>query len=279
MSCRPPLALAVFLLVGCGARSAPPASAAAADTTATAGYRFAAPDAVARLEPRLREISGLTVLPSGRLAAVEDEHGVVYELDSATGAVLQANRFAGAGDFEGVEWDGAALWAVTSSGDLFRMAPGAAVERVETPLASRNDIEGLGWDSERRRLLLAAKEDPGNGLGRVRAVYAFDPAARQLDPEPALALPRERLDGAGQPFKPSGIAIHPATGQAYVLSATRRAIAVVGADGTILAVAELPRSVLPQPEAIAFAPDGTLFLASEGPSGPATLVRYSPAGG
>ena len=62
-----------------------------------------------------------------------------------------------------------------------------------------------------------------------------------------------------------------------VLSSVRRMIAVVDRDGRLVAAETFPARLLPQPEGLAFAPDGTLYVASEGAGGRATIARYSPA--
>lgn len=261
------------VVVGCAERGgARVAEEAAADRLP---YRLEAPDTVVALAPSLREISGLTWMPSGRLAAIQDERGTVFELDAATGAIVRETPFRDGGDFEGIEWAAGALWALTSNGDLYRLAEGEPVERIETPLASRNDAEGLAWDASAGRLLVACKEHPGDGLGRVRAVYAFDPATRRLSEAPAFTLARDRLDRDGENFKPSGVAVHPQSGHTYVLSSVRRALAVVDADGALVAAEPFPARLLPQPEGLAFAPDGTLYVSSEGAGGQATLARFS----
>ncbi len=242
-------------------------------------YRLDAPDAVVALPDELREISGLTVLPSGRLGAVQDEAGVVYEIDPATGAVVDRLTFDGAGDFEGVETTPDAVWALRSDGDLYRVgrdSTGApTVRKVETILKSRNDTEGLAFDPAGGRLLVACKEWPGPDLDDVRAIYAFDLATETMDPVPAFLLRRAEVDGAVN-FRPSALAVHPVSGDLYVLSSVRKAVAVLRADGTLLAVVDLPSDVAPQPEGIAFTADGTLYVSSEGPSGPGTLLRYAP---
>ncbi len=274
----------VFLLVpavaalaaGCVERSATRA-AEAPPVADRLPYRLAEPDTVVALAPSLREISGLAWLPPGRLAAVQDERGTVFELDPATGAIVRETPFRDGGDFEGIEWAAGALWVLKSNGDLYRLVAGEPVEEIETPLASRNDAEGLGWDPATGRLLIACKEDPGDGLGRVRAVYAFDPATRRLSAAPVVTLSRDRLDAGGESFKPSAIAVHPQSGHTYILSSVRRALAVVDADGALVAVGAFPARLLPQPEGLAFAPDGTLYVSSEGAGGSATLARYTPA--
>ena len=252
---------------------------AAPDRPFPVPYRLDAPDAVFSLDGDLQEISGLTMLPSGRLGAVQDEEGEIYEVDPATGAVVRTQPFADDGDYEGIELTPEAVWVLRSDGDLYRVARGpdgrAQTETIETALRGRNDTEGLAYDAAGHRLLIACKEDPGPGLKGVRAIWAFDLASRTLSERPAVLLDRDLVDGDA-PFRPSGLAVHPRTGTLYVISSVHVALAVVAPDGALQAVIPLDPDLFPQPEGIAFAPDGTLYIASEGPSGPGTLLRFSP---
>ncbi|WP_420455343.1 SdiA-regulated domain-containing protein [Rubrivirga sp.] len=271
-----PVLLALLALSACAdaTRSTPPAGPSAAIP-----YRLDAPDAVVALPAELREISGLTVLPSGRLGAVQDEAGTIFEIDPATGVIVDRLVFETAGDFEGLATTDDAVWVLRSDGDLYRVARDStgmpSARKVETRLKSRNDTEGLAFDAAQNRLLVACKEWPGDDLGRVRAVYAFDLATETMSETPVFALDREAVDSAVN-FRPSALAIHPTTGGLYVLSSVRRAIAVVGPDGALVGIADLPGDVAPQPEGLAFTADGTLYVSSEGPSGPGTLLRYAP---
>ena len=278
------LVLLVLLVLGACAdapRSAPPLG-----PDDGVPYRLDAPDAVVDLPPELQEISGLTVLPSGRLGAVQDEVGTLFEVDPATGAIVDRLAFEGAGDFEGVELvPGAAVWALRSDGDLYRVyrdSTGApAARKVETALRSRNDTEGLAYDAAGRRLLIACKEWPGedpetgDNYKDVRTIYAFDLATETVSARPVAVLHRDDVDGAVN-FRPSALAVHPQTGHVYVLSSVRAAIAVLDAGGQFVGVLDFPEGLVPQPEGIAFTADGTLYVASEGAGGPGRLLRYAP---
>jgi uncharacterized protein YjiK len=278
--------LVLFTLLALGAcadgsRSAPPPG-----PDADVPYRLDAPDAVVDLPAELQEISGLTVLPSGRLGAVQDETGTVFEVDPATGAIVDRLDFEGAGDFEGVELvPGDAVWALRSDGDLYRVyrdSTGAPAVRVfETALRSRNDTESLAYDAAGGRLLIACKEWPGEdpetgaNYDGVRTIYAFDFDTERVSERPVVVLPRNVVDGRIN-FRPSALAVHPETGHLYVLSSVRTAIAVVDPNGEVLVVLDFPPGLLPQPEGLAFTADGTLYVASEGGTGPGRLARFAP---
>ena len=275
----------LLLVLALGAASActdrPPAPTPATptgDAEDATPYRLDAPDAVIELPSELKEISGLTMLPSGNLGAIQDERGTIYEIDPATGAIVDRLSFRGSGDFEGLELAGDAVWTLRSDGDLYpvyRDSTGAPTSRkVETGLKSRNDTEGLAFDGQ-RRLLIACKEWPGSGLGDVRAIWSFDIETETMSPVPVALLDRRQVDGR-LTFKPSALAVHPVSRRVYVLSSVRTAVAVLSPDGALLAVHDFPPALVPQPEGLAFSADGTMYVSSEGTTGPGLLLRYAP---
>lgn len=290
------LVLCTLLAAACTS-DAPPDPATevpSAETAATApvaagtsGYLFDQPDDAFELADDLREISGLTMLADGRLGAIQDEDGILYVLDPATGAVAEEHPFGGSDDYEGVEQAGDRLFVLRSDGRLIELAAEAGgfaeVETYDTGLKSKNDTEGLGYDAANERLLVALKEDPGSGLDEddVRAVHAFDLASGTLSDEPVLLLGREAIESQlpdRRGFKPSALAVHPLSGDVYVLSSTTRALAVFSAAGDLQDVFGLPEAMFEQPEGLAFLEDGTLFIASEGDNNPPMLYRYRPGG-
>ncbi|HEX8299158.1 MAG TPA: SdiA-regulated domain-containing protein [Rubricoccaceae bacterium] len=253
-------------------------SEAPAATRPNVPYALAAPSATVELPDEIREISGLTVFEDGTLGAVQDEIGTLYTLSAATGEIVGREVFKERGDFEGVERVGDDVWVLRSDGDLYRIRRSAAsveAERFQTDLAGRNDTEGLAYDEAGNRLLIACKENPGSGLQDVRAIYAFSLATNTLSPAPVFTLDRRLVD-TSDAFKPSALAVRPRTGELYVLSSVRKAVAVLARDGSLQTVISLPEALFAQPEGLAFAPDGTLYISNEGPNGPATLLRFDP---
>lgn len=290
--------LAPLPLGGCGNGEASTAGAAVRAASAEpAPYRFAAPDARFELPGRLDEVSGLTVLDDARLGAVQDEDGDLYVLDAATGEVVHTHDFGGGGDYEGVERVGDRVVVLRSDGRLFVITDWedekAKAESLDLDLHGGCDAEGLAFDAAGDRLLVACKEDPGRGLRGSRALYAFDLNTSRLGPAPAYVIHADSLVRSDREhavdeavrafvrpladinaFKPSALAVHPRTGEIYVLSSVRKVLAVLDRGGAITAVWPLPDDDLPQPEGLAFLPDGTLFIASEAAGGSAVLLRF-----
>ncbi|MEL6617065.1 MAG: SdiA-regulated domain-containing protein, partial [Bacteroidota bacterium] len=203
MHLAPLFALSLALIVAACTERAPDPPPEASGALAAVPYALAEPDARYRLAPRLREISGLTLLANGNLAAVQDEDGDLFELDPASGGIVAERPFYNRGDYEGVERVDDVIWVVESDGDLYRIAGEGEADKLETGLKRANDVEGLAYDARGQRLLLACKESPGPGQGRVRAIYAYDLATGQLSDAPVYTLDREALDAGGAPFKPS----------------------------------------------------------------------------
>ncbi len=255
------------------------------DSLSAPRYTFDNPDAAFTLPSVLKEISGLTLLDDQYLGAVQDEKGILYILDLNTGEIADRKGFGKKGDYEGLTRLGNAVFILRSDGRLVHIQDWTTqplhVESKNTPLRARNDTEGLVYDAANHRLLIACKEYAGKGFPNKKTVYAYDLETGTLGEDPVFVvdlknLPRteDALNAAVRKFfgavtdlsgfKPSGLAIHPQTGQLYILSSVRKVIVVMEADGQMVGVWRLSPDLLPQPEGLAFLPNGDLFISSEG---------------
>ncbi len=252
-------------------------------------YDLQAPDTVLMLsQPELQEISGLSATGQpGILCAVSDERGEVFFLDAASGKVIHRLFFREKGDFEGVEKVDDQIYAVRSNGQVYKIQKlkrrNPRITCYETFLTKEDDVEGLGYDQQRHALLLACKGIPDSA--HKRYIYTFDLKSQRLLDTPAYWIdPRlinEQIpyteDEKPHFFSPSGIALHPHTGDVYIIStALKRLIVLDYTTGALRYAARLDRALMPQPEGIAFDADGRLFIASEGKKGDGRLLRFSP---
>ncbi len=275
----------LYSSMAAGCRDGQPPSTAATSPTIPDStfipYDFGHPDASFTLPTQLREISGLAVLDSMHLAAVQDEVGTLYVLDRETAQIVTERRFRGGGDYEAIEVVDGTAWVLRSDGTLFSLAqtPGGELEPTghDMQLHGNCDAEGLAFHPRSNRLLISCKENPGRGIGSTRAVYAFDLGTQRRVEAPVYLIDHQQLDVPGTQFKPSALAVHPQSGHVYVLSSVRKMLIVIdpAGDGQILEYRVLPPALFPQPEGLAFFPDGTLYISNEGVNGPATLLRFN----
>lgn len=244
-------------------------------------YDLEAPDEILKLPEYLEEVSGLTFYDDNQLAMLNDELGRMFVFDLNTKSINQRIRFKGNGDFEGIERVGDYIYAIESKGDLykFHIDMEGVVEEIETPFKKSNNVEGLGYDPFKNQLLFALKDngDVGNFDVKGRGIYAYDLETETFIETPVLAILNkdlERVVGKDFRFKPSGLAVHPRTGELYILSANDRALMVFNVDGTPKNLSMLKRKYFPQPEGITFLSDGTLFISNEQDDEGGTILMF-----
>ncbi len=251
-------------------------------TTVLDRYDFTRPTARHALPGRLDEISGLAVSPDGRLFGHDDERATVHEINPVTGDV--GKRFSAGdppirGDFEGLAIVGERFFLVTSEGMLYEMREAedrtAAPHRVsDLRLGGGCEIEGLDYDAVDDVLLLACKvmrPDPG---AIVIHRVPLDPARGELPPILVARADLER-HGVESDFEPSAIAVDP-TGSLVMVSAPLESLVEVDRQGRVLAGLRLSRVWHPQPEGLAYGPDGTLYIADEQNGRDAHVTAYAP---
>jgi uncharacterized protein YjiK len=284
-----PLALS-FLLNGC---AQPPIS--------HFPYQLDQPDQTFELPQSLHEISGLGMGPNGKtLAAVEDETGSLFLLEKTTGRILHEIPFWKDGDYEGVEFVGEEVFVVKSNGNLYQIQNPATEAQIvikhDSPYKKEYDIEGLALDPSHNRLLLACKGDAGVPNGR--AIFSFHLGQLAFDTIPTYTILGDSItafvqanteldrweklaelfnpDESELAFSPSAIALHPLTGNLYLLSSVGKLLVVLDpASGHVIHIQKLKKSVHAQPEGICFDADGTMFISNEGKDGVAKIHRFN----
>ncbi len=252
-------------------------------------YLINAPDTILSLSyAELREISGLSATYDKKvLCAIADERGEVFFLNAYTGSIIRRIFFREKGDFEGLEMVDNRLYALRSNGQIYeieyRKRQKPRISCYETFLTKNDDVEGLGYDRQRHALLMACKGNPDSAY--ERRVYAFDLSSKHVSDTPVYRINPHIVnewapyadDEKRNYFSPSGIAIHPDSGDVYIIStALKRLIVLDYATGRLRYVTRLDRKIMPQPEGIAFDSEGRLFIASEGKKGDGLLLRFSP---
>lgn len=231
----------------------------------------------------LDEVSGLSWAGNDQILMVEDEHATLYLYDLEAEKLEKEIAFGENGDFEGVALDGSTAFAMRSDGVLFEiqeyLADNPKVKNYRSALSHKNNVETLAIDNQNHQLLFAPKdEDPNDD--QVKGIYSFDLDTRKMQPEQLFKI--DMLDRAledykekktERTFRPSDLAVHPQTGEFYVLEGVHPKLLILNTKGDIRRVIDLDEKYFPQPEGITFSPDGRLFISNEGHGQPATVVE------
>lgn len=232
-----------------------------------------------KLVPALKEISGLTITPEGKLFAQQDESGIIYQIDKSNGNIIKTFSLGDPpvkADFEDIDYTDGKFFMLTNNGTLYKFTEGADKEAVEyeifkTELKSSNDAEGLSYDSDTKSLLIALKGISGEDYKNAKAVYSFSLDKNELNPEPRFTL---QLSEIKKVFNPSGIRRHPVSGSFFIIAANGNEIIEISKDGKLLNKHELSTEVHKQPEGIAFDNENNLYISNEGKGGNGYIVIY-----
>ncbi len=275
------------------------------DKDFTFPYDLLSPNQVEKLAGKLEEISGISYIDDKRFACVQDEKGNIYIVNFTTAEIEKKINFADDGDFEGIALVGNTAWVLKSSGDLYQVENFIITDEAqsikhENALSNKNNTEGLAFDQDNNRLLIACKGypfiDDGEKSKNIRTIYEFNLDTKSLNPTPVFIIDLDQIKESRDyntmtklgikllskidrhrgdvSFQPSDLAIHPKTKNIYVIGSVGDLLIVLNPDGKILAMIDLADKLFRQPEGICFTPDGTLYISNEGDGKKATILEF-----
>lgn len=242
------------------------------------GFNFDRPQVV-KLPKKLKEISGLAGWKSdGQLLAVQDEDGLFFVVDAKQGTIIEEFKFGKDRDYEGIARKGDEVYVLEGDGDFHHITFVAGqteyeANKIETDFTSRNDTEGICYDSETNSLLIVPKEDQFDTSDKndyQRAIYSYDLETQLMSTTPAFYIDQfavgQAVYGKNRPFlmKPSGIAVDPITKDIYVIASVGNILVVIDRENDIKHIEMLREKIFRQPEGICFDTEGNLYISSEG---------------
>ena len=253
-------------------------------------YDVYAYEKVYKLPGRLVEISGLAYWKENILLCVEDERGYLYLYDHGKEEIIQEIKFGKKGDYEGVTQSDDIAYVIKSNGKLyyFSIEEEPDVTKIDLPFSSSNDLEGITKGHKNSEFYIACKRNPEileNGI-EGRAVYSYNVKKDKVKSKPYIHLTsesfKEEISKAGlnpsrhMPFMPSGIAVHPFSGDVFLISSVGTLLIILDKSGTIVSMAPLKRSLFRQPEGICFDNEGNMFISSEGRGKKGYILKFTP---
>ncbi len=235
------------------------------------GYDLSKPSKFVKLPKTLNEISGLAYLNRRNLLSVQDEKGTIYQISTHSGKIKKERNFGKKGDYEGICLIDKTIYVLRSDGTLFQVK-GNKSKKYEFKHHKNMDFEGLCYDEDHNRLLVACKENLHKGSKKEIFIYAFDLKNKKYKKKPFLHIKKKDVH---KNFKPSGITVHP-NGTIYILSSFSKSLLVISPEGSILDKTQLNEYIFHQPEGIAFDKKGRLFISNEKHKTYPTLLRFDP---
>lgn len=234
----------------------------------------------------LTEISGLAVASENSVYAHNDEHGIIYEIDLSSGAILTAFALGEPtvqADFEGIAVSGQRIYLVTSAGLVYESMIGAHRSRVrynvfDTGAGESCEIEGLTSGPGAGEFLIICKTARQAALEDRLVLFKWNVNERLPVSEPWLDLELSQFLTRQERkyFRPSAIKWNKQNNNLTILSARSHLLVNLRQDGAILSKTDLAPKLHPQAEGVAIMPSGELVIADEGTlRTPGALTIYS----
>lgn len=266
------------------------------------GYNLTTPDKSFILPDTLREISGLTNIDSTTFACIQDENGILFIYEARKNELKRQYTFNIDGDYEGITRVDETIYVLRSDGTLFEIvnytSDNFKLNSYDTGIPANNN-EGLCYDPDNKRLLIACKGKIGKGseYKDKRVIYGFDLQTRKLTAEPVfdfdlqkikayateknLNLPTKTRKKKGQPitepfikFRTSAICIHPLTKKLFLLSASDYLLFIFDMNGNIEHIEQLNPTIFNKAEGITFYDNGDMLITNEGQDNKPTVLHF-----
>jgi len=256
-------------------------------------YNLKSPKGSYTLPPILREVSGITITDDDNIVCVQDELGLIFMFNTQTKELAGKDSFYVKGDFEGI---------ASANGDLYVLRSDGAIIEVQKPFTNELttntyftnipavDNEGLCYDKENNRLLIASKSmsSKENTSYHERMIYSFDLKEKKLSENPFIIIDIPTIQDflvkkykisstVDIHFNPSEVAIHPTTNKIYVLSADANLLCVFN-NGVFESAEMLNKNLFYKAEGLCFLSNGDMLISNEGPrkgSGNVLLFKYT----
>ena len=248
------------------------------------------------LPKELFEISSIAWLGNGKIAAVQDQKGIIYSYDLATKKVEKRISFGADGDYEGLTYALGHYFVMRSDGYMFEVDPsGKVLKEYDLPLTEKDNIEPFYYDAPKNRMLIGQKD--GEKGATTKSFFAFDLASRKFDPKPVYSVDlndpivscaagsettasskgkksgKKKDKGAGATIRPSEISINPTSKEIFIADGPSHRILVLSPDGKPKYYLSLDKNSFPQVEGMLFTPTGDFYISTEGAKEPAKISK------
>jgi uncharacterized protein YjiK len=232
------------------------------------GYNFSTPY-VYKLPTALDEISGLVYYPKDSgIFAIQDEKGWLFKIHLKNPLQIERWKFSSGADYEDLSLIDSTFFVLKSKGivEKFRFDTPDSVSLESFRLGEgKNEFETLYYDSTIHHLILICKNCEQDTRKEVTS-FAFDPSRGTFSSSFKIetATIREELGEDDKfRFKPSAAAIHPLTGELYIMASVNHVLVILNKDHSVKNAYKIDPGLFKQPEGLTFTPKGDLLISNE----------------
>jgi uncharacterized protein YjiK len=249
------------------------------------GYNLQRPYKIS-LPLELDEISGIIFHEQDTsIFAINDEKGWLYKIYPDHPQRTEKWKFFGGEDFEDLYIIDSNFYALRSNGNIieFKFRNNGTVNvQTNTFPFGESEFESIYYDTSIRKLMIICK-DCESDKKKALSIFTFDPLTNEYGNAPFSIDVKKAAKFVGQKsmkFKPSAAALHPITGNLYVISSINKLLMVTNPHGELVEAVKIDKGLFKQPEGICFTPSGTMIISNEAAGiGLANLLifKYQPS--
>lgn len=227
-----------------------------------------------RVRESMQEISGLVFYKDEQhLIGENDEEARLYQMDLRATERYPRWKFGRDGDFEDVVYTGKD-WVVLKSNGTLYVVHGMFTDSVSStgyafpaPNSGQHEFEAAYYDPHTNHIVVLCKNCEEDKHEQRSTAYRFNMDSLTYDPHPAFELDGRAIKAMGNPdmkrIKPSAAAIHPIENRLYILASLNHLLVICSLDGKVEEVYPLRHTIYNQPEGLAFAPNGDMYISNE----------------
>lgn len=240
-------------------------------------YDFFNPTQTFEMPDILKEISGIAIKEQGLVYCIQDEIGTIFLYNLNKELIETMYRFSDIGDFEDIAYYNGNAYVLRSDGALFSLKLADYPKNINMqyiPIQTLN-LEGITYDTKSESLIVACHESNITDSLNKRNIYRLSLKKQPENPIQILSVSVDKVNNYFKQyysdikvstvnFSPSAIALHPITGDYYILSATDRMLMIYDSKKSFKSIYALPSNVFYKPEGMGFYPNGDILISNEG---------------
>lgn len=226
----------------------------------------------------LDEISGLSFYDKdSTIFAISDDRGSIFKIKPNVG--ITKWKFSHGADYEDITRIDSTFYVLQSNGDVIRVNYSGStpqIRRFSFPDGKGYEFETLYYDSATKKIVLICKDCESDKKKQL-STFAFNPVTETFDS--SFTIPVTKIDTLinekKTKFKPSAAAIHPITGDLFIISSINKLLVIADNSGHAKEAYRLNPKLFKQPEGLTFNKKGDLVISNEfAENGTANLLIF-----